>query len=809
MTLTHTPTYLSTPHFSQRALGMVLLFLCACALCAQGRQVRLKGSVKDDSGNPLELVTVRIEGQAAGTLTNLKGSYSFTFQSADTIVVVYSLAGYTAKRRTLLHPRDSLTLHVQLSPRDNQLEAATVRGLKTQSGTLQNLKGKDTHLFPSTTGNGVEDLVIQQAGVSSHNELSSQYNVRGGSFDENCVYLNGMEVFRPMLVRSGGAEGLSIINSDMVEKIGFSSGGFEAKYGDKMSSVLDITYKRPEKFEASLTGSLLGGSAYVGVGGKKWSWMNGLRYKTTRYLLSSLQEEGEYRPTFLDYQTFFSWRPSQRWDLSLTGNISDNHYNFKPESRETKFGTLEDSKSFKVYFDGREKDYFRTYYGALDLTHNFSKRTSLSLLASAFSTYERETYDIQGEYWLQESSIQEQIGVGTYFEHARNFMEMSVKSVGLRLMTKAGGHQLQGGLSFRGEKMKERSSEWEMRDSTGYSIPHEEDRLRLYYNLRARESLSATRLEAYLQDTYKFSTKAGLFTLNGGLRVTHWSWNGETLLSPRASLGLIPSGNDRLVFRLAAGYYYQVPFYKELRDTVTTRGNTSVRLNKDIKSQRSLHFVLGGDYQFRMGQRPFKFSAELYYKILDNLIPYNINNVRTVYYGRNMSSGHIAGIDFKLFGEFVPGTDSWVTLSLMKANEKLHGQTLPLPTDQRYNLSVHFTDYFPGTNRWKMTLKGFLAGGLPFGPPHTGREAQVFRTPSYRRADLGMSYLLYRGNEGKAKKGVMGAIRTIWLGVDALNVLDINNVNSYYWVSDVTGMQYAVPNFLTGRQLNFRFLVEF
>lgn len=789
---------------------LVLLMLWhAIPALGQHADFRVKGSVSDDKGNPMELVIVRAEGQAAGTMTGLNGRFSFVCRSADTVTIVFSMAGYQSKRRVLLHPRDSVTLHVQLQPTDKVLEGAVVKGHRVQSGSTQELKLKDQKLAPSATGNGVEEMIQMQSGVSTHNELSSQYNVRGGSFNENCVYLNGQEVFRPFLIRSGQQEGLSIINSDMVENVKFSSGGFESCYGDKMSSVLDITYRHPDRLEGRISGSLLGGSVYVGWGNKKFSWMNSVRYKTTRYLLSSLQEKGEYRPNFLDYQTNLSWRPNDRWSIDIIGNVSDNHYNFMPESRETKFGTLKDTKSFKVYFDGQEKDYFRTYYGSLDLTHNFSKRTSLSLLASAYRTQESETYDIQGEYWLNEATKEDAMAVGTYYEHARNFLKGDMASVGLRFKTTLGAHRLQMGLKWFTEKVRERADEWEMRDSAGYSIPHNPEKLQLYYNLHAEETLTSSRIEAYLQDVYRLATKWGHLTFNYGVRLTHWDWNGETLFSPRASVGLIPAFNDNFVFRFATGVYYQVPSYKELRDTLTVDGNTKVRLNKDIRSQRSIHFVLGGDYHFRMGNRPFKFTGELYYKSLSRLIPYNVNNVRTIYYGRNLSSGYVAGIDFKLFGEFVPGTDSWITLSLMKTNEKLNGKNLPLPTDQRYNVSLYFTDYFPGTDRWKLTLKGHMADGLPFGPPHTGREAQVFRAPAYKRVDLGMSYRLLNNENRDHTRGVSRYLRNVWVGLDCFNVFGINNVNSYYWVSDVTGQQYAVPNYLTGRQLNLRFLVEF
>ena len=462
-----------------------------------------------------------------------------------------------------------------------------------------------------------------------------------------------------------------------------------------------------------------------------------------------------------------------------------------------------------MYFDGKEKDLFRTYYGAFTATRKFGKNTELSLLGSAFSTHEQETYDITGEYWLNESGSQEELGVGVYREHARNYLDAKVASAALRLKTRFGAHNLEAAVSLRTEHVEEKATEWEMRDSSGYSIPHNPNELQLFYNMHANERINTTRIEAYVQDTYRFSNKLGHFTLNYGIRMSNWSWNKETIISPRASIGLIPDFNDNWVFRFATGVYYQTPFYKELRDTVTTGSNTVVRLNREIKSQRSIQFVLGGDYNFKLDNRPFRFTTEIYYKAMSNLIPYNINNVRTIYYGRNISDGYAVGIDTKLYGEFVPGTDSWVTFSLMRTKEKIGNKWVPRPTDQRYNISLYFTDFFPGTDRWKLTLRGALADGLPFGPPHSGREKQNFRAPAYKRVDIGMSYRLLNNEDGSHTRGIAKILRNAWLGIDAFNVFGINNVNSYYWVSDVTNQQYAVPNYLTGRLINLNLQLEF
>lgn len=653
----------------------------------------------------------------------------------------------------------------------------------------------------------MEELIQSQAGVSTHSELSSQYNVRGGSFDENSVYINSVEVYRPFLVRSGQQEGLSVINPDMVERIGFSTGGFEAKYGDKMSSALDITYRRPKRFEATAIASLLGGSAYVGFSNKKLAWANGLRYKTTRYLLGSLETKGEYKPNFLDYQTYLSYKPNKRWTVDFIGNIADNHYNFHPEDRETKFGTMESVRSFRVYFDGQEKDRFRTFFGTLGITRHLGDSTSVSLLGSSFSTSEQERYDIQGQYWLTQTETSENLGVGTYFEHARNYLKAHVESVKLLLKHTAKQHDVEAGLTWKQEHIEENSVEYEMRDSAGYSVPHTGTDLFMIYSLRARNELNANRLETYVQDTWRFRSAGEhtLFTLNYGLRFSHWNYNKESILSPRVSLGITPSFNHNVTLRFATGLYYQAPFFKELRDTSTVAGVTRATLNRKIKSQRSIHFIAGMDYRFNMNNRPFKFTAELYYKLLGNVVPYSINNVKVVYYGSNEASGHAAGLDLKLFGEFVPGTDSWVTLSVMDTKMKLNGVKVPMPTDQRYALNLFFTDYFPGTTRWKMSLKLAYADGLPFSAPHRELETNTFRAAAYKRADIGMSYRVLN-NEHRERKSVF---RNIWLSLDCLNLLGINNVNSYYWVTDVTNQQYAVPNYLTGRQINARLLFEF
>lgn len=787
------------------------LFWGIANLSAQEEQadtanVHLKGKVVDDSQDPVALCQVRVEGQPFGTTASLDGQYKLSFRTADSVVIVYSMIGYETRRRVLKKPQGNLTLNIVMRESGKEMAEVTVAETRRQMGSMQELSKKDLKRMPSTSGNAVEELVATQAGVSTHNELSSQYNVRGGSFDENCVYINGVEVYRPMLISSGQQEGLSVTNSDMVEKINFSAGGFEAKYGDRMSSVLDITYAHPERLEATVSASLLGASIYAGYGNKRFSFSNGFRYKTNQYMLGSLETKGEYKPNFLDYQAYLRWAPSQDWTFDAIVYINRNNFNFKPSDRETKFGTMEDVKSFKVYFDGKEEDQFQTLFGTVRAARRLGTSGALSLTASAFSNREKETYDIQGQYWLNETNGDEQLGVGSYMEHARNFLYSSVQSVKLAYDLKKGGHQMQAGIGWKHEKVRENSNEWEYRDSSGYSVPHTGNDLQVIYNMRAANSINSNHLELYAQDTYRKESRLGILSFNYGMRLSYWSWNKEWLFSPRASIGFVPAANDDFTFRLALGLYNQRPFYKELRDTVTQAGNTTVQLNKDIKSQRSFQVVAGMEYKFKIANRPFKLTAEAYYKAQWKMNPYNVDNLKVVYYGNNLATGYVVGADVKLYGEFVPGTDSWVSFGLMKASMNLNGKAIPQPTDQRYNINLFFSDYFPGTTRWKMNLKASIAGGLPFGPPHTGLERNAFRAPAYRRFDIGMNYRLINNEDQHLRRAKY--LRNIWLGLDCFNIFGLDNVSSYYWITDISNHQYAVPNYLTGRMVNARVLIE-
>ncbi len=802
---------------------IILCLLAMFGFSAPGiaAQVNIHGKVTDEKNEPLEFVTVRIGGTAIGSMSGLDGAYKISVPKSDTINVIFTCLGYDELSRKLIDAKGDVTLNVQLRPKSQILKEIEISEIRKQTNQMQRLDGSAVKLSPDVSGGSVEALLTTMAGVNSSNEMSSQYSVRGGTYDENLVYINGVEVYRPQLITSGQQEGLSIINPDMVGAIGFSTGGFSAEYGDKMSSALDITYRDPEAFEGAVSLSLMGGSLTLGQSSKKFSQLHGIRYKRNSSLLSSMDTKGEYDPDFFDYQTNMTFRPAQKWKVNFLGNIAINNYKFTPTDRTTNFGTSDDAKQFKVYFDGHEKDRFETYFGALSLTFEPSKKTNFTLLGAGYLTNELVAYDISGEYWLDqagttggasgEGGIGGELGVGRYMEHARNRLKASVFTLSLKGNTGINKHTLTYGLSFNSEKFMDRTREWERRDSSGYSLPVVPDAVKVIYNLNSRQDITNTRFAVFAQDSYRLNTNLGYFSFNAGVRLSHWSFNGETLFSPRLGAAFVPERNSNWAFRFATGLYYQSPFYKEFRrPVIDADGNTAIVLNSNIKSQRSLQVILGADYTFRAMNRPFKFSAEAYYKKLDDLIPYEVDNLKITYSGVNGSKGYAAGIDMKLFGQFVPGTDSWVSFSLMKTREDLNGVKVPRPTDQRYSFALFFTDYFPKFPKLKFSLRGIFSDGLPTTAPRSSRDKGYFRTPAYKRVDIGLSYALVSPlKEGETRSGFLRHIKSAWLGVDVFNLLDISNVSSYYWVTDVNNIQYAVPNYLTRRQFNVRLTIDF
>ena len=800
--------------------SICILGLFAFSFAVQAQKAKISGVVSDTDGIPIELATVQVSGTANGALTDEKGKFALTVSTGDSCVLVFSCMGYNTTKSTIPEVTGDMLVNVKMRTSTYELPEITVSRSRIQTNTMEQINIEKGRLAVDATGGSVESFVIiTGTGVSSTNELSTQYSVRGGNYNENMVYVNGIEVYRPILIRSGQQEGLSFINPDLTEKVEFSSGGFEARYGDKMSSVLNVTYKKPEKLEGGVTASMLGGNVYLGSSSGKFTQITGLRYKRGTTLLSTLDTKGDYNPSVSDVQTYMTYAFTPKLELSFQGNYNDNVYDFNPDTRQTTFGTLEAVKSFDVYYGGFEKDQFQTLMGAGTLKYKITEHADISLQLSAFQTLEQENYDINGAYWLSNVVEKEKdiTGYGSFLEHARNYLKSNVYNATLNGSAGLNQNTVRWALSMQKEQITDRIKEWEMQDSMGYSMPYNEDRIQMRSNLFSRNDIQSNRFSGYLQDTYKYRIEQGIFSLTAGVRASYWTFNREFLLSPRASLGFIPSKNQNFTFRFAAGIYYQAPFYKEflIKDT-DENGNNYISLNNKIRSPRSIHFVLGGDYDFKTDNRPFKFTAELYYKKLDRLIPYSVNNVRIEYLGYNLSSGYTAGIDMKLFGQYVPGTDSWLNFSLMEAKQNLYGKKIPLPTEQIYNITLFFTDNFPESftrlnpnfKKIQFNLRAIWAAGLPFSVPGNDYTTSI-HTPPYRRIDIGMAYRLLDEDTRENKPAFWRNFKNIWFGVDVFNLLDIKNVSSYSWFSDINGYQYAVPDKLTGRQLNLKLIAEF
>ncbi|QIK55582.1 TonB-dependent receptor plug domain-containing protein [Dysgonomonas sp. HDW5B] len=794
----------------------LIFLLFGTGLAAQ--QAKISGTVTNFDNSPVDFVSVSVQGSALGVFTNNQGKYQIAVPVGDSITIVFSRIGYQKTERKIAKVIGNMTINTMM--RETVLEEVTVLGEKAQTSTMNKIEIGKTNLLSDPTGGSIESILALGAGVSSTNEMSSQYSVRGGNYDENIVYVNGIEIYRPLLIRSGQQEGLSFINPEMTKEVKFSTGGFESSYGDRMSSALDITYKKPQSFEASAAASLLGANAYIGSSSGRFTQITGFRYKTTRTLLGTLDTNAEYDPTFVDAQTYMTLGLSSKWEVGFMGNISSNVYKFTPKSRQTQFGSADNAKDFTVYFDGWENDKFLTYFGALSMKGKLSDNLEIEFIGSAFSSREYERYDISGEYKLTDLNLSSNgadgengglLAVGSYLEHARNSLNLDVTNIRHLGSFKVGKHALKWGLTLQQEKINDKIKEWSVRDSAGYSLPNLGDIVSVYSNLRSDNEITSTRYAAFLQDTYQFMSGDNIIYINAGIRASHWTFNDETIISPRGSIALIPDTKRDITLRFATGIYYQAPFYREYQKIVTKGQNSVIELNEDIKSQKSIHFVLGGDYKFRSMDRPFKFTSEVYYKKLSDLVPYTVDNVKIRYSGENSGTGYSMGWDMKLFGEFVKGSDSWISFSLMKTQQTVDGVQAPLPTDQRYNISLFFQDYFPGIERLTMNLRGHLSQGLPQAAPNSGFfEKGYFRTPAYRRLDIGFAWqALGEDFSIRRTNSFLGSFKNIWLGVDIFNLFDINNTNSYYWITNVFNQQFAVPNYLTGRQLNFKIVADF
>ena len=794
------------------------VLLCACSVCLYARNARVYGYVVDQDNRGIELANVVVVNadRPIGTATNKNGYYELLLEEADTVVLNYSMIGYTSVQQRIIDLREVLNINVQLLTDEQMLTEIEVRGIKHTQGTMDHIDAGTTRFMPDATGGSIESLLITFAGVSQNNELSSQYNVRGGSFDENSIYVNGIEIHRPLLIRSGQQEGLSFVNPEMVSNVSFSAGGYGAQYGDKMSSVLDITYKRPQAFEASLSASLLGAQVYVGHGDSTYSQMHGLRYKTSKYMLGGLATSGNYQPTYIDYQTYITWRVAPTWQMAFLGNVSQNDYRFTPDSLSESFGG-QNAKNLSIYYEGQEKDRFLTAFAALSAKGKVSEEVEIGFDASGFYTNERENFDITGQYVLSNApngEIADAIGTGIFHQHARNNLEAGVITLAHNGSWKRGDNTLRWGVSGQAELIRDHISEWEWRDSAGYSLPNDGQSMELYYAMRGYSSMQSARVQAYIQNEHKWHTPSGQWILTVGGRLQWWSWNNEVLPSPRASVEWIPGWKRDLCFRLATGLYHQAPFYKELRDTVTDDlGVTRIQLNHDLKAQRSVHVVLGGDYYFRAWGRPFKLTAEGYYKYIDRMESYTVDNVRVRYSGRNDSEGYAGGLDLKLYGELVPGADSWISFSTMVARQRLtdngqgqKGDWIPSPTESRYNFSMLFQDYIPQLPQLKFHLKMQFAEGQPYYAP---RNNQVWgRMPTYKRIDIGATYTFNAQTAKFMRKPSAKHVKQWAIQFEVFNLVGWRNVNSYFWVSDAYGNQWASPNYLTGRRYNLKITVD-
>lgn len=828
---------------------LLFFFLLAPLFSAAQSTATISGKVTDAEGDPIEDVSVSILGSPITPVyTNKNGEYEFTVPADEEIIVVFNNISFVRSQRNLkLAPGEKL-----------QLDRSMV--FKNTIGTVEvsdmNRFQEITRLDPinithiPTASQDFNAILFTLPGVSNRNELSSSYSVRGGNFDENLVYVNGIEVYRPFLTRSGQQEGLSFINADMVSSVLFSAGGFEAKYGDKMSSVLDVQYRKPNKFGGTVSGSLLGSNLHLEGCSKdlRFTWMVGGRYKTNRYLLKSLDTKGTFKPLFTDVQAYTTFDVNTNLEIDFLGNFASNKYQIIPESRETDFGTLNEALRLKIYFDGQEIDKFTTMMGALSaLYHTDNEKLNLRFIGSAFRSKESEAFDIQGQYYISDLETDfgkpdfgEEVGergVGTFINHARTNLTAYVfagEHKGSYRFT--GRKEILWGAKYSKEMISDKLSEWKYVDSAGFSMPiSDPQQLLLSDVIKQKINISSNRVSGYIQGIISKETKdTAQISATLGLRANYWDLNGQALVGPRATVGIKPHWKRDFLFKFSSGYYYQPPFYRELR-------GLDGKINYDIKAQTSIHFVLSSDYNFRAWKRPFKFIAEAYYKHLDNLIPYEIDNVRIRYSAKNNAVGYATGIDLKVNGEFVKGLESWASISVMQTQENIRddiyydyinsdnimiipGYTansvavdsiahypgyVPRPTDQRVSFGLFFQDKMPRLPDLKMHLNLLFGAGVPFGPPGSDRYQQVLRMPSYRRVDIGFSYQVLRENRTVKPKSPGRYLRSVWVSLEVFNLLGTNNTVSYIWVEDVTNRQYAVPNYLTQRQLNLRTIIKF
>ncbi len=811
-----------------RILFSILFFTVSTLVFSQNAQV--SGTIKNKKAEALEGVAIVYRGNT--TVTNAKGEYFISIPANKKTKILYTLFGYTTDSLIITpSPGEIINKNVTLTATNTLLEEVDVVSERERVEGGVDLKPRELE-FNTGPLSTVEGLIKTLPGVVSRNEFSSQYSVRGGSFDENLVYVNGIEIYRPFLARSGQQEGLSFVNSDMVSNIYFSAGGFPARYGDKMSSVLDITYREPEPFGVRAQASLLGGS--ITAEGRtlkdRLGIITSFRYRTNKYLLGSTDVTADFQPKFTDVQTLITYQLTDEWHLEFLGNYAKNDYRVLPQTSETKFGTLNEALQLNVFFDGQEQYFYTTKFGAFKASYTPEKNVFLDFIVSGYQTEEEELTDVIGYYRLGElnnnlgsddfGEIKDLRGEGAFQNYLRNRMDAIVGNLEHKgtWITEKG--ILRWGARWQHDDIQDRYKEWERIDSAGYSVPHNPsqidsivngivyftptDGLPLWESYDTRASVISDRVMGYFDFEKNWGKDSSIYSFIAGVRSQYWTYNKQITVSPRATFSFTPGRFKNTSWRFSTGFYHQPPFYREFRDI-------SGSLNPDIKAQVAVHFVLAYDYQFKVANLPFKFVSEVYYKDMYDLIPYAIENVRVRYSALNNAVGYAAGIDLRINGEFVKGTESWASLSLFRVMEDIEGDGagyIPRPTDTRFNFAIYFQDHIPNDPSFRVSLNLYLTGGFPFGAPGTERKDQVYRAPIYRRVDLGFIKVLK--DEGQTKKWkFLNNFRSVWIGLEVFNLLKSRNTASYLWIRDIsTSRQYAVPNYLTNRLLNLKLTIK-
>lgn len=803
-------------------LGVIFLFSCRISV-AQNETVTIHGFVKDSANHPVPNTNVGILNSETGTMTNDSGYFSIQVPAKRKVSLAFSYIGYLTEIKTISASEwNKKPLKITITPEIRSLREVQITGTEKKQG-IEKINMRDFNQLPNPSGN-IESIIKTLPGVVSNNELTSQYSVRGGSFDENLIYVNDIEIYRPFLMRSGQQEGLSFVNTQMTSSVKFSAGGFESRYGDKMSSVLDVTYKQPEKFQINASASLLSATLTCeGVSkNKKLSQITGVRYKTSKYLLKTFDTQGEYNPEFIDIQSLLGYKASSKLEFSFLGNLAQNVFDFVPESRSTNFGTFSDVYNLTIYFEGKEKDKYFSGVGAFTTIYKPTNNLHLKFICSGYTSTEKENFDILGEYYISQldnSAGSEtyrdsilNIGIGGMLSHARNTLWVDAFNFSHIGIYETGSHIIRWSAQMKRDILSDKRNEWTMFDSSGYVNPYYSDKVVVEDFVNAQNKLKSIHFTGYLQDTWQFETLNSRFSVNGGVRFHYWDYTGEFLVSPRGRITYQAINNINSTYYFATGLYYQTPTYPEMRLKDGT-------INGNIKSPKSIHFMIGNDYFLQLWGRPFKLTSEAYYKKMTNLIPYKQDNVRLIYSGENLAKGYAYGIDSKLNGEFIPGLESWLSLSFLSTKEDIKNDSYVnssgvtvypgyyrRPTDQRLTLNLFFQDYLPNNPTLQVHLNLVYGSGLPSSPTRSKRYDLIFPMGAYKRVDIGLSKILLRRDDKVLKDFV--------LGLEIFNLLGVNNKASYLWIRTVNnqdnlGNEVAVPNYLTGRRLNIKLSVKF